>query len=114
MPFQEANGVQLYYEDEGQGTPVLLLHGAFNTARSQFGHLMERFWERGYRVIAPDLRGYGGSRPPQRDYPPHFYERDMQDVSSLVQALGTGPVHVIGISDGGFVGLLLALHHPEQ
>jgi len=114
MPFHEINGVHLYYEDEGQGPPVLLLHGAFNTGRSQFGHLLERFWERGYRVIAPDLRGYGRSRPPQRDYPPEFYARDMADVSALLTALALPPVQVVGISDGGFIGLLLALHHPAQ
>ena len=112
MPFQETNGVQLYYEDEGQGAPIVLLHGAFNTGRSQFSHVLERLYERGYRVIAPDLRGYGRSRPPQRDYPVDFYRRDMGDVAALLEALNVGPVHVVGISDGGVVGLLLAIEHP--
>ncbi|MGI8588019.1 MAG: alpha/beta fold hydrolase [Chloroflexia bacterium] len=113
MPFQEVNGVQLYYEDEGQGTPVLLLHGAFSTARSQFGHVMGRLAERGYRVLAPDRRGYGRSRPPQIDYPPDFYHRDMDDVARLLRALDAQPAHVVGISDGGVIGLLLGIEHPE-
>jgi pimeloyl-ACP methyl ester carboxylesterase len=113
MPFQEINGVHLYYEDEGQGTPVLLLHGAFNTGRSQFGKMLERLCERGYRVILPDRRGYGRSRPPGRDYPPQFYRRDMEDVAALLEAVGGAPAHVVGISDGGVIGLLLAIAHPE-
>lgn len=114
MPFQEVNGINLYYEDEGVGEPIVLVHGAFNTGRSQFGRMVERLVERGYRVILPDLRGYGRSRPPQRDYPVTFYRRDMEDLAALFAALDTGPVHAVGISDGGVVGLLLAIHHPAQ
>lgn len=118
MPFQEINGVHLYYEDEaahaGAGIPVLLLHGAFNTARGQFSLMVERLCERGYRVIAPDLRGYGRSRPPQRDYPPGFYGRDMEDVAALLGALLTRPAHVVGVGDGGVVGLLLAIAYPDR
>src|SRR5579859_4037416 len=112
MPFQEVNGIHLFYEDEGWGDTVVLLHGAFNTARSQFGRIVERLSERGYRVIAPDLRGYGRSRPPQRDYPAGFYHRDMADVAALLQALAAAPAHIVGISDGGVVGMLLAIEHP--
>lgn len=113
MPFQDINGVQVYYEDEGQGQPVLLLHGAFNTARSQFANMIERLSERGYRVIAPDFRGYGRSRPPQRDYPPDFYRRDMEDSAALLQALDAAPADVVGVGDGGVIALLLASRHPD-
>ena len=63
MPQQEVNGVHLHYEDVGTGSPVLLLHNAFGTGRSVFNGLIEFLAERGHRVIAPDLRGYGHSRP---------------------------------------------------
>ena len=113
MPFQTINGISVYYEDEGSGQPVVLLHGAFSTGRSQFGKMVERLCERGYRVIMPDIRGYGRSRPPERDYPADFYRRDMADVAALLGALGTGPAAVVGIGDGGFIGLLLAIDHPD-
>src|SRR5437762_3015510 len=112
MPQQEVNGVRLHYEDVGQGTPVLLLHNAFGTGRSVFDGLIEFLAERRHRVIAPDFRGYGGSRPPGRDYPPDYYQRDMADIAALLKALDTGPVHIAGISDGATVALLLAAEHP--
>ena len=113
MPQQEVNGVRLYYEDVGHGSPVLLLHNAFGTGRSVFNGMIEYLAERGHRVLAPDARGYGGSRPPTRDFPPDYYQRDMADVAALLTALDAGPVHIVGLSDGGIVGLLLAIEHPE-
>src|SRR5215211_2686102 len=113
MPQQEVNGVRLHYEDVGSGAPVLLLHNAFGTARAVFNGMIEFLAERRHRVIAPDLRGYGQSQPPARDYPPDYYQRDMADVATLLQALEVGPAHVVGLSDGGIVGLLLAIDHPE-
>jgi valacyclovir hydrolase len=112
MPQQDVNGVRLHYEDVGQGTPVLLLHNAFGTARSVFDGIIEFLAERRHRVIAPDLRGYGGSRPPERDFPPDYYQRDLADVAALLRALDPGPAHVVGLSDGGIVGMLLAIEHP--
>jgi len=73
--------------------------------------MLERLCERGYRVILPDRRGYGRSRPPQLDYPADFYRRDMADMAALLAALDATPAHVVGISDGGVIGLLLAIEH---
>lgn len=114
MPTQEVNGVRLHYEDVGRGSPVVLLHNAFGTGRSVFNEMIEYLAERGHRVLAPDARGYGGSRPPARDFPPDYYRRDMADVAALLAALDMGPVHVVGLSDGAIIGLLLSIEHPEQ
>ena len=114
MPYETVDGVRLYYEDIGTGSPVLLLHNAFGTGRSVFAGTIEFLAERGHRVLAPDLRGYGRSRPPARDFPDDYYRRDMSDVSALLHALNLPPVQVVGLSDGGVVGLLLAVEHPEQ
>ena len=113
MPEVDVNGVRLHYEDAGSGTPVLLLHNAFGTARSVFDGLIEFLADHQHRVIAPDFRGYGGSRPPGREFPPDYYQRDTADVAALLRALDCGPVHVAGISDGAIVGLLLAADHPD-
>jgi valacyclovir hydrolase len=114
MPYQEVNGIRLYYEDVGNGSPVVLVHNAFGTGRSVFNGMIEYLAERGHRVLAPDARGYGGSRPPPRDFPPDYYERDMSDLAALLAALDVGPVHIVGLSDGAIIGLLLAIAHPEQ
>jgi valacyclovir hydrolase len=112
MPFQRANDVDFFYEDEGSGQPVLLLHGAFGTGRGVFDGMIDYIADSGYRVIAPDMRGYGRSRPPERDYPLDFYRRDAGDMAALARALGIAGAHVVGISDGGIIGLLLAVEHP--
>lgn len=101
----------LHYEDAGEGEPLLLLHGGLGTALLHYRRDIP-FWAERYRVIAPDLRGYGGSSPP-REFPPGFYHRDAADVTALLDALGTGPAHVLGWSDGAVVALVLAVTRPD-
>ena len=80
MPYAHVRGVKLYYEDRGQGQPLLLIAGALGTSQSDFAPQLATLPEAGVRVIAPDLRGYGKSRPPTREFPLDFYEQDAQDV----------------------------------
>lgn len=105
-------GARLAYLDAGQGDPLLLLHGFTGTAQSHLGALIAHL-RAGYRVIAPDLRGYGASRPPPRDFPPDFYQRDAADMAALLDALGAGPAVVLGFSDGAESALLLAARRPD-
>lgn len=112
MPIQHFDSFHLAYDDQGQGPVLLLLHGFTGTARGHLGALIDHF-STAYRVIAPDLRGYGGSRPPIRDFPKDFYQRDADDVAALLRAIGCGPVVVLGFSDGAESALLLAARHPE-
>lgn len=104
--------VRLSYLDEGHGPPLLLIHGFTGTARDDLGGLIDDL-SADYRVIAPDLRGYGASRPPNRDFPPDFYERDAADLAALLDSLGVGPVVVLGYSDGAEASLLLAASRPD-
>jgi len=102
----------LSYLDEGHGPPLLLIHGFTGTARDDLNGLIDNL-SADYRVIAPDLRGYGASRPPNRDFPPDFYERDAADLAGLLDSLGAGPVAVLGYSDGAEAALLLAAARPD-
>ncbi len=98
----------LYLESYGQGEPLLLIHGngqRIAAMRAQIDHFSPR-----YRVIAVDSRGHGHS--PSGDGR-LSYEKIADDFAQLLQALDLGPVHVLGWSDGGIVGLLLAIEHPE-
>ena len=59
MPYAQVRGVNLYYEDRGQGQPLLLIPGALGTGQSDFAPQLEALPDKGLRVIAPDARGYG-------------------------------------------------------
>lgn len=111
MPDLTLADTVLYYETEGAGTPLLLLHGGLGTALLHFHREIPFFAER-YRVIAPDLRGYGRSSPP-RTYPPDFYHRDAADMAALLETAADEPAHVLGWSDGAIVALILAVTRPE-
>ncbi len=104
----------LAYIDTGpaDGPPLLLIHGFTGTATADLGDLVAEFAPR-HRVLAPDLRGYGQSRPPNRDFPLDFYQRDATDMAALLDAVRPGPVVALGFSDGAEVSLLLAAARPD-
>jgi valacyclovir hydrolase len=112
MPEAHVRGVRLHYEAQGASEPLLLLHGGLGTARLHWWREIPVFAAH-FRVIAPDLRGYGRSSPP-RDFPLDFYERDADDMAALLDAADAAPAHVLGWSDGAVVALLLAVRHPAS
>jgi valacyclovir hydrolase len=114
MPEAAIGPVTLHYEREGEGAPLLLIPGALGSARSDFPDQIDWFAARGFEVIAPDPRGYGGSRPPQRDYPLDFYHRDAADMFALMDSLGHQRFSIIGWSDGANVGTIMAALRPER
>jgi valacyclovir hydrolase len=109
MPFAALpTGATLFYEDLGEGTPVILLHGWMGTARDHLGWMLD-WLKDDYRVIGPSLRGYGLSEPRPRQYPLDHYQQDARDIIALMDALG-----IMGYSDGGEVALLVAGMAPER
>jgi pimeloyl-ACP methyl ester carboxylesterase len=108
VSYVDANGVHTYYEEHGSGDPLLLLHGGLTDADS-FSQQTPAFAER-FRVILPERRGHG--RTPDVDGP-ISYEVMADDTIALMEALGTGPSHLVGWSDGGNVGLLVAIKRPD-
>jgi valacyclovir hydrolase len=107
-----ATGIDMAYLDCGEGPPVVVLHGFTGTGLTHFHDLIEAL-SASYRVIAPDLRGYGRSQPPLRDFAPYFYQRDADDVAALIGTLECGPAHLLGFSDGAESALLLAATRPD-
>jgi valacyclovir hydrolase len=103
----------MHYESCGSGDPVLLLPGALGTGKGDFPEQFSWFGQF-YTVIAPDPRGYGQSRPPERDYPLNFYRRDAEDFTALMSALGHDRFSVLGWSDGANAAALMAVHHPQR
>lgn len=103
------DGVNLYYEVYGKGQPLLVIHGnsgSIGTMAAQIAFFRSR-----YRVIAMDSRDHGKSG----DSPgPITYETMTDDVAALLDHLNTGPVDVIGWSDGAIQALLLGIRHPTK
>jgi len=114
MPYAPVRGVDLYYEDRGQGPPLLLIPGALGTGQTDFAPQLEQLPQHGIRVISPDARGYGKSRPPVRQFPLDFYEHDAQDFAVLMETLGLQSYAVGGWSDGAIIAMLLTLQRPQQ
>ena len=98
------NGVDVAYDDSGEGPPLLLLHAGI-ADRTMWDDVTPMLAER-FRVIAPDLRGYGKTPLPDG---PFVYAAD---VAALLEGLGIERAHVVGVSLGGHVALDLALAHP--
>ncbi len=120
MPYLDiATGARLEYVDAGSGPPLVALHGLAGTARRHLGRIID--WLSAddadpgpFRVLAPNLRGYGGSTPKPRDFPPDFYRRDAGDVLAFLDALGIDRAHLMGYSDGGEVALIAAGLQPAR
>ncbi|RKH49641.1 alpha/beta fold hydrolase [Corallococcus llansteffanensis] len=110
MPMRSVNGTRLYYEDTGgAGDVVLFSHGLLWSTRL-FDPQVEALRGR-FRCIAYDHRGQG-----QSAVPPDAVidlETVYADAVALIESLGVGPVHFVGLSMGGFVGMRLATRRPD-
>ena len=111
MAWFEHGTSRIYYEEQGSGTPVLVLPG-FAGSIEEFSALRDALVAAGYRVIAADLPGSGRSEPQPRTYTATFYEEDARSFAALLEHLATGPAHLMGFSDGGDISLLMAALTP--
>jgi pimeloyl-ACP methyl ester carboxylesterase len=112
MPQLSANGVTLDVMDEGDGPAVLMLHGFPDSARV-WRLQVPRLVAAGFRVIAPDLRGFGNSARPE-EVEEYRLSVVLRDMTVLLDAYGLGRVHVVGHDWGGTVAWLLAALRPER
>jgi len=104
-----ANGINIYYEEYGQGDTLLLLHGNSESIRSFSRQIPEL--SKYFHVIAMDSRGQGNT---SRDDKKITYELMAQDVNAFLDALHIRQVKLLGWSDGGIIGLILAMEHPDK
>jgi pimeloyl-ACP methyl ester carboxylesterase len=106
--YVELGGVRTWYDESGEGEPLVLLHGGLVDARffeKNIGPLAARF-----HVFTPERRGHGHT--PDVDGP-ITYELMAQDTIAFLETVVGGPAHLVGHSDGAFVAMLVAMRRPE-
>jgi pimeloyl-ACP methyl ester carboxylesterase len=106
--FADVNGIRLYYETQGSGSPVILLHGGLG-ALEMWGSNLPALAEK-HQVIAVDLQGHG--RTVDIDRPLSVFHM-ADDIAALIQHLGLDKPDLFGYSLGGGVALQTAIRHPE-
>lgn len=108
MPYLSADGVNLYYEEYGEGPPLLLIAGLASDSQSWFP--VVDGLSKCFRVIIPDNRGTGRTKPMDAET---GIQKIADDCVSLINHLGLPSVHVAGHSMGGFIALDCAVRYPE-
>jgi pimeloyl-ACP methyl ester carboxylesterase len=105
----DLHGVRIAYRVHGHGPRLLLLHGGGGQALGLVRQILD--FGRHFTVIAPDSRGHGGSTD---DGDTLSYHVMAEDMVALMDRLRIGRADVVGWSDGGIIGLDLAIHHPDR
>jgi pimeloyl-ACP methyl ester carboxylesterase len=102
------NGLDMYYEIHGDGSPLVLCHGAMGTIDSCFADLLPALAAT-RQVVAVELQGHGHTADVDR---PLSYRQMAADAAALLDALGIGIADLVGYSLGGAVALQLAMQRP--
>jgi pimeloyl-ACP methyl ester carboxylesterase len=103
------NGIKIYYEEYGTGEPLLLLHGNRGSIKA-FGFQIPEL-SKHYHVIAVDSRGQGKSTEDGKTY---TYDLFAEDMNALLNSLHIDSANVLGWSDGGNTGLIIAMKYPRK
>jgi 3-oxoadipate enol-lactonase len=109
MPFAENHGVKIYWEEEGQGAPFLLIMGL--GWASPLWHRTRPLVVKQYRAITLDNRGVGRSDVPAGPYPISVMS---SDAAAVLDAAGIESAHVLGMSMGGMIAQEFVLQYPKR
>jgi pimeloyl-ACP methyl ester carboxylesterase len=109
MPIIHTNGINLYYEEQGSGEPLLLIMGITATGSVWEKHVA--YWHKNFRCITVDNRGVGRSDAPAG---PYTTAQMADDYAGLLDALHLEKARVIGVSMGSTIAQQLAIRHPEK
>ena len=107
-----ANGVSLYVEDHGEGVPVLLIHGWPDSARL-WRHQVPFLVSNGFRVITPDLRGFGRSAKPD-EVAAYRLGNAVADMTAILDHFDIGTAHMVGHDWGAAVAWFTAMLIPAR
>ncbi len=104
----ENGGLKTWWDEQGVGEALVLLHGGLTTNATWAAQMSD--FAAHFRVIAPERRGHGHTPDVEG---PLSYDAMAADTIAFVTALVGGPAHLVGWSDGGIVGLLVAMARPD-
>jgi len=107
--YANVNGIKIYYEEYGEGEPLLLLHGnscSISWFDKQIPELSKQF-----HVIAVDTRGQGKSSEDGKTY---TYDLFAEDMNALLDHMHLDSANILGWSDGGNTGLIMAMKYPKK
>ncbi len=107
--YAPVNGIEMYYATYGAGDPILLIHGGLGHADIWANQVIEM--AKAHLVIVADSRGHGRS---SRNEQPYGYDLMASDYLALLDYLKIDKVDLVGWSDGGIIGIDIALTHPER
>ena len=111
MPYVEAAGAKLYFEESGHGYPIIFIHELASDMRGWEAQL--RHFTRGYRCIAYNARGYPPSDVPE-DLTSYGWELAVDEIAAVMRGLKIERAHLVGLSMGGYAALQFGLRHPEK
>ncbi|MBE1301412.1 MAG: alpha/beta fold hydrolase [Alteromonadaceae bacterium] len=109
MPVAMVNGVSIHYLQAGEGSETIVFSHGYLMSHRMYDHQIATLKDR-YNIIAFDHRCHGASEQVRTEF--GMYDL-VEDAAALIQTLSNEPVHFIGMSTGGFVGMRLALRYPE-
>ncbi|WNJ81584.1 alpha/beta hydrolase [Cedecea neteri] len=107
--YADINGIKLYYGTLGHGSPVILVHGGL--ANSDYWGKQIPVLAKNHQVIIVDSRGHGRSTRNSQEY---GYDLMTDDIVALMDHLKLKKADIVGWSDGGIIGIDMAIHHPER
>lgn len=109
MPQLRVNDVDLFYIEQGTGAPVVFVHGAWMDLR--YWQPQQQAVARQYHFVAYTLR-YHGTAPWPDQGKNYSVATHTADLTAFIRQLNAGPVHLVGLSRGGRLAILVALQHP--
>ena len=117
MPFVEINGINLYYEIHGYGTPLLMLHHGFGCSK-MWEKIVPKLVENGYKVICYDRRGFGKSNG-GADFldfyvSDQFLPESIGELESFRHWLGVDSFYLVGQCEGGVIAANYAIKYPDR
>ena len=107
--YASVNGIKMYYEIHGAGTPLVLIHGGGSTISTSFGRILPLL-AKTHKVIAVELQAHGHTS--DRNAPESF-EQDANDIAALLRQLNIDRADIFGFSNGGHDCIELGIRHPE-
>lgn len=104
------NGIQIYYEIYGKGSPLIMLHGGGSTIQSSFERIIPLL-SKNHQIIAIESQAHG--RTADRNSPTSFTQ-DAEDVAQLMNYLDIKKADILGFSNGATTAIQLAINHPQK